>query len=882
MPPPNDSHIGTELPARKKAKTDTDAGSKVRQQSSLLNFFSSSPAKAAPKPKTVSVRDASKPPKPIPDAAPPSTKNAGGESATEATETSRPSTSGPKAPANHRGSDSVEAIVPKQVPASAATWDSLHDKFVLVRRPRLRSRASGADPSTPRTRVAAFDLDGTLLNWASETPGFWPSQLHHYELWNSTVVDRMRQLYDRENHLLIIVTNQGGIQGAHTGKKATLLKSLIDWLESLVERPLVVVSSTKSLKKYKERSFHKPTPKLWTKVLVPYFGKKSARFDRSASFFVGDSADEDDAQGGVDKKFASSVGLGAFYTPEEYFGASHRDLREKRAQLGGRDEGVVPETPASALEARKALLGGYLNPIEGNEQREQNKKPILLILTGIQGSGKSTFCRRVLFGRNMDSNDESGDEKNGWVWLSQDTINNGKPGKREKVEEQAREALRKGFSVLLDRMHLDAEERGTMINNVVLGHEDLKSRVRIHSVVLNPSRDVVARRVKNRTNHPGKVEGDAGVRIALGSMGRLAMPTYTEASEEGKGPFELISVASSEHATVQLALRYHYTAGGTGESKSRFSGFQSAERVPLPISSPNSNIPSIPSLSLGTMNMGRRTCTETVQLMLASGFRSIDTAPTYKNEDKVGEALRGSGLSDDVFVIAKVPKRATDAEQVREEFEKTLRELDRGSVDLLLLHWPSDVIAQNTLGEVWGCMEGFVRDKRCKALGVCNFNEGALLKLLRCCTIPPVLNQVERHPLLPQFSLLEVCARHNVLVQAHTPLGGAKNIGELLSHATVERVAKETGLAPAQVLVRWNLQQGVLVVARCSQEGHARELLACTTNEQHQTIPELTPAQMQALDGLTNDKKKTKRFVAPPFMFGSKAVYCWSGQKPSW
>jgi len=306
--------------------------------------------------------------------------------------------------------------------------------------------------------------------------------------------------------------------------------------------------------------------------------------------------------------------------------------------------------------------------------------------------------------------------------------------------------------------------------------------------------------------------------------------------------------------------------------------------------------------------------------MLALGFCSIDTAPTYKNEDKVGEALKNSSNSsrgdDGIFLIAKVPKRATDAEQVREEFEKTLKELDRDSVDLLLLHWPSDVIARNTLQQVWACMEGFVREKRCRALGVCNFNEGALMKLLRCCTIPPVLNQVERHPLLPQFALLDFCARHNIWVQAHTPLGGTRssshnsvnNENEILEHAVVKRVARETGLTPAQVVVRWNLQQGVLVVTKCSEEDHAKEILSCIgidtdidqsddndsdddndTKTVKSTISpklSLSPNYMKALDScLLGDKEEnkttsTKRFVAPPFMYGSKAVYCWGERMP--
>ena len=755
----------------------------------------------------------------------------------------------------------------------------------------IKGKDSAITTSTPtppqhRQKVAAFDLDGTLVRWASESPGFWPSQLAHYELWNSAVITKMQHLYDHENHLLVIFTNQGGIQGAHNGKKATLIKAIIDWFESLVQRPLIVVASTKSLKKYKDRSFHKPTPNMWNKIFVPYFGKKSARFDVKESFFVGDSADEDDPQGGVDKKFAERAGggLGAFYTPDDYFGPSHQELRKRRSELGGggKDEKIiVPKVPSAALESRKALLGGYYSLDLSNEARPL---PILILLVGVQGSGKSTFCRRVLFGRNDDP--QKGDDNdnirknNHWVWLSQDTINNGKPGKREKVEEEARKELRKGNSILLDRMHLHPEDRQTMIENVVT--QDMKSKVQIHVVVLNPSKEIVTRRVKNRTNHPAKVEGDKGVRFTLQSLERLVLPTYKEMAGE---QVRLISYVSTEYAVTQLALRYNFVNNDNNETDSRHDGnsvSQLAKSVPISTSVSTSSAISIPTISLGTMKIGRRICTETVQKMVDLGFSSIDTAPTYKNEDKIGDALQASSSrsNNDVFIIAKIPKRATTAEQVREEFEKTLEQLNRKSVDLLLLHWPSDVIAQNTLGEVWACMEMLVKESKCKALGVCNFNEGALTQLLRVCTIPPVLNQVERHPLLPQFSLLEFCARHNIWMQAHTPLGGTGR-EEILKHKITEQVAEETGFTPAQVIIKWNLQQGVLVVTKCSQEGHANEILSCTNDDANNTnATTLSPKHMKALDSLGNNDKNIRRFIAPPFMYGSKAVYCWGERMP--
>ena len=608
---------------------------------------------------------------------------------------------------------------------------------------------------------------------------------------------------------------------------------------------------------------------MWDKVLKPYFGKKSAPFDTKASFFVGDSVGEDDPQGGVDEKFAESAGggLGAFYTPDDYFGPSHQELRKRRSQLGGGDTGV-PEIPSTALDSRKALLGGYHSSDFSMDEKPQ---PILILLVGVQGAGKSTFCRHVLFGKSKDDADDTFINKhNNWVSLSQDTINNGKPGKREKVEEEARNELRNGNSVLLDRMHLNPDQRQDILESVVTS--DLKSKIQIHVVVLNPSKEVVTRRVKNRTNHPGKVQGENGVRFALKSLGRIEMPTYKEEQ------FKLISYASTGYAATQLALRYHYNT--VDKLSDDCPGFQLAKNVPVLASLSSSSDISIPAISLGTMKIGRRICTETVQKMVDLGFHSIDTAPTYKNEDKIGEALQAMGKSDDIYIIAKVPKKAATAEEVRTEFAKTLEELQKPSVDLLLLHWPSDVIAQNTLPKVWTCMEGLVKEKKCKALGVCNFNEAALTQLLRCCTIPPVVNQVERHPLLPQFGLLEFCSRHNIWLQAHSPFGGSQGVEQILKHPVVEQVAKETGMSSAQVVVRWNLQQGVLVVTKCSQESHAKEILSCTTENPKMAETKLSPKHMKALDGLGSNEKNSKRFVAPPFMYGPKGIYCWGERMP--
>jgi DNA 3'-phosphatase len=772
----------TEEPAKKKAK-------KNAMQTNLFSFFSSSSES-----KQTQEEDCNK--KISTPTKQSETKKV--ESASPAVKTD----SGASQSSDAKSGEVPDPIVPSQVPPPRnVLWLSLHDDIVIIRKPTNEK---------PRTKVAAFDLDGTLINWSTSFSGFWPSQLSHYELWSSTVPGKLRALHD-EGYKLVLISNQGGIQKAHKGKKATLVKGVMDWLANLIDRPVHAVMSTKTLKK-SENSFHKPTPKMW-QVVIDSLNKRE-EVDISQSFFVGDSADPDDNQGGVDLKFAQAVGKEnplQFYTPDDYFGPSDSERRQKAK---GFEQLAESPPPKEALQARSALLGGYL------------QGPILLILCGVQGSGKSTFCQQLL----KDAKDDH------WIHLSQDTINKGKPGKREKVEEEARAALERGHSVVVDRMHLDPGQRSYFV-------EVAKSvKVAAHGVLLNPPKEVIAKRVKERTNHPGKVQGEEGARRALQSVDKMVMPTYSE-------ELQLISCASTPAGVSRLANFYKCVAKGCS--------------IPEPLTEvPLSDTFAIPSIALGTMGIGKK-ITKTVVLSVTSvGFRAIDTAPTYKNEDRVGDALEE--IASEIFCVAKIPKKATQPEDVRSELEATLKNLRLGSVHLLLLHWPCDVIAAGTLAAVWKEMEQCYKEGKCKALGVCNFNTNALAMLLCNCSIPPLVNQVERHPFLSQMDIFDFCARNNILVQAHTPLGQGKE--ELLANPVITRISKEASMTPSQVVLRWNLQQGVLVTPKCSTEEHAKELLSSSM---------LSSEQMKALDSLD----KGKRFVNPPFMYGS-ASFCWGKQMP--
>jgi diketogulonate reductase-like aldo/keto reductase len=230
-------------------------------------------------------------------------------------------------------------------------------------------------------------------------------------------------------------------------------------------------------------------------------------------------------------------------------------------------------------------------------------------------------------------------------------------------------------------------------------------------------------------------------------------------------------------------------------------------------------------------------------------------------------------IDTDTFLIVKVPKRATQPSQVRTEVLNSLRKLKRNTADLVLLHWPCDFIQVGTLGAVWKELEQMKSEGYCRNLGVSNFSVGALRTLLPFCKVErPVVNQVERHPLLPQWELLDFCANNAILLQAHTPLGQGRS--KLLEHPTVARIAGNNNWTAAQVMLQWNLEQGVAVVSKCSSASHLLELAEVASGAS------LMPMQMEELYAVGAQASDQQRFVEPPFMYKAGASYSWGDRVP--
>ncbi|MGZ4031796.1 MAG: aldo/keto reductase [Tumebacillaceae bacterium] len=200
---------------------------------------------------------------------------------------------------------------------------------------------------------------------------------------------------------------------------------------------------------------------------------------------------------------------------------------------------------------------------------------------------------------------------------------------------------------------------------------------------------------------------------------------------------------------------------------------------------------------------------EAVKAALQHGYRSIDTAALYKNEVGVGEAIRESGVPrEEIFVTTKVWNTDQGYESTLNAFEESRQKLGLDVIDLYLIHWPGQ--DANRFKDTWKALEQLYKQGRVRAIGVSNFHVHHLQELLRDCEIKPMVNQVEYHPRLTQQELLTFCNEHNIQLEAWSPLMR----GQLMDEPTITELAAKYGKTPAQVILRWDLQHGVVTIPK--------------------------------------------------------------------
>src|SRR4051812_10045099 len=218
----------------------------------------------------------------------------------------------------------------------------------------------------------------------------------------------------------------------------------------------------------------------------------------------------------------------------------------------------------------------------------------------------------------------------------------------------------------------------------------------------------------------------------------------------------------------------------------------------------------IPQVGFGVWRVPPQQTREVVSAAFDAGYRHVDTAKLYRNEEGVGEAVRKSGLDrDGVFVTSKVWNDDQGYDATLRAFEASLDRLGFDVLDLYLIHWPSPDPA--LVADTWRAMERLYLDGRVRAIGVSNFEPEHLRRLLDTAEVVPTVNQVELHPYLQQREVRAANAEAGVVTEAWSPL--AKG-GDLLHDPVITRIAAELDVAPAQVVLRWHLQVGNVVIPK--------------------------------------------------------------------
>ena len=218
---------------------------------------------------------------------------------------------------------------------------------------------------------------------------------------------------------------------------------------------------------------------------------------------------------------------------------------------------------------------------------------------------------------------------------------------------------------------------------------------------------------------------------------------------------------------------------------------------------------SIPQLGLGVWQLTDEEATAAVSDALETGYRHIDTAAIYRNETGVGRAIAASALPrDEIFVTTKLWNKAQGRDLARSGLERSLEKLGLDHVDLYLIHWPCP--AQDKYVETWEQLIDFRSEGLARSIGVCNFLPGHLDAIVDETGITPVVNQIELHPTFQPDDLINHCADLGVAVESWSPLGQAADLAD----PVITGIAGRLGATPAQVVIRWHLDRGFIVIPR--------------------------------------------------------------------
>lgn len=218
----------------------------------------------------------------------------------------------------------------------------------------------------------------------------------------------------------------------------------------------------------------------------------------------------------------------------------------------------------------------------------------------------------------------------------------------------------------------------------------------------------------------------------------------------------------------------------------------------------------IPSVGVGVFRVNdANVAYETVKTAISVGYRHIDTAMIYGNEEAVGKAIKDSGIArQEIFLTTKLWNDDQRSGKVQEAIDDSLKRLGTDYVDLYLVHWP----VKDTYVSIWKKMEEVYKSGKTKVIGVSNYNRHHLDELLKEAEIVPAVNQIECYPYLAQEATIEYCKEKGIHPQAWGPLGAGQS--DVLSNPIIVGIAKKHEKSPAQIVLRWNVERGVIVIPK--------------------------------------------------------------------
>jgi diketogulonate reductase-like aldo/keto reductase len=217
----------------------------------------------------------------------------------------------------------------------------------------------------------------------------------------------------------------------------------------------------------------------------------------------------------------------------------------------------------------------------------------------------------------------------------------------------------------------------------------------------------------------------------------------------------------------------------------------------------------IPQLGFGVFQVPADEVEGAVRNAIEAGYRSIDTAAAYRNEEGVGRAIAASGVPrDELFVTTKLWNDDQGYDSTLRAFDESMKRLGLDRLDLYLIHWP--VPSRDRYVDTWKAFEKLYADGRVRSIGVSNFQVSHLQRLFNETEIVPAVNQIELHPNLPQEELRKVHATHRIATEAWSPLAQ----GALLTEQAITGLAEKYGKTPAQIVLRWHVQIGNVVIPK--------------------------------------------------------------------